>query len=228
MAFPRNATAPVSALIGLLLATAVTVPGCTSIAKATSEYAPTETVLAAKADLVGPIAKAVIEDYGFAQVEGSHTRVAGQYAALADGEPVVITLTPAGSRTTRIVVSNDASKQVAEDVLREIERRLDAVLFEPEPLPWLQRQSAPTPRPRNPPEVRTPEVRTPEVRAPDESIGAPQAMPDSKLFDEPEPAARPAPILIDPVPPSEPEQAPSETETTEQVGEVPTGRSLFE
>lgn len=115
------------------------ISGCASIANATSDYSATETVLPAKADMVGPIAESVVRDYGFADVSASYTRVEGTISGTTtDLSVVTVALSPAGSRTTRVIVSNKAGKRVAEDVLKEIERRLDAVLADPPPLSWLE------------------------------------------------------------------------------------------
>ena len=123
----------------LILATLVGLTGCSSIADLTSDYAATETVLPAKADLVAPIARDVVQNYGFTDIDSQHTKVSGTVtAASPGGDRVTIRLTPAGSRTTRIDISNDAGKQVAQDLLREIERRVDAVTLPEEPLPWLR------------------------------------------------------------------------------------------
>lgn len=124
---------------GLAMAWCVAAVGCASIADMTADYAATETVLPAKADMVGPIAEQVVRDYGFADVEASYTKVEGKVTGTTtDQSLVTVALTPAGSRTTRVEVSNKAGKQIAEDVLKEIERRLDAVLADPPPLSWLQ------------------------------------------------------------------------------------------
>lgn len=113
--------------------------GCASIADMTADYSTTETVLPAKADMVGAIAESVVRDYGFADVTASYTKVEGTVTGTAtEDRPVTVALSPAGSRTTRVVVSNQAGKRVAEDVLREIERRLDVVLADPPPLSWLE------------------------------------------------------------------------------------------
>ena len=143
---------PRATLAGALaLAVLVGLVGCSSIADLTSDYAATQTVLPAKADLVAPIARNVIQNYGFNDIAGQHNKASGTISAVSPaGERVTIRLTPAGSRTTRIDISNDAGKQVAQDLLREIERRVDAVTMPEEPLPWLREQSH-TPTPSNPP-----------------------------------------------------------------------------
>ncbi|MEM9419600.1 MAG: hypothetical protein AAGA25_11210 [Planctomycetota bacterium] len=112
---------------GLMLVGASLMSGCGTIAKATEKYGDTETTVPYTVEQVGPIAEAIVEGYGLKDVDAVITKVDAKItAANAEGKAIEVTITPAGRRTAKIAVSNGAGKDVAEQILAEIEAQLDS------------------------------------------------------------------------------------------------------
>ncbi len=104
--------------------TAAPLTGCQAVDKVfTGE---TSTVVAATADRVGPVAEAVVRDKGLADVQATVTQLdAVVTGSTAEGKLITVTVTPAGTRTSKVAVSNKAGKVIANSLLREIESRVD-------------------------------------------------------------------------------------------------------
>lgn len=101
--------------------------GCAQLADATEKFGATETVVPYTAEAVGPVAEAVVRDFDLQEIEAALTKVDARIAATnAEGKAIVVTVTPAGRQTAKVEVSNDGGKDVAEQILRAIEDRLDA------------------------------------------------------------------------------------------------------
>ena len=106
--------------------------GCSSLASATAGYGDTSTVVPVTGDLATQVAEQMLLEYEFQDVTATSSRLDGRVTGTTgNGETISIMLEPAGARTTRVTVSNNAGKTFAEVVLRGIERRLDDRTLDP-------------------------------------------------------------------------------------------------
>ncbi len=130
---PVRLPLPVTLVAGVL-SVATSLTGCQAVSKVVT--GETSTVVAATADRVGPVAEAVVRDKGLADVQATVTQLdAVVTGSTAEGKLITVTVTPAGTRTSKVAVSNKAGKVIANSLLREIESRVDDAAADATPPP---------------------------------------------------------------------------------------------